>query len=80
MPGFLSSLFPPSRPAFPALRVAGRPVRVSLGLARWYAIPCGLCFPRALPVALLVFPACALRVCALALPWHPRPSSIPGSL
>ena len=38
---------PPSRPAFPALRVAGGPVWVSLTLARWYAIPCGLCFPRA---------------------------------
>ena len=47
MPGFLSSLFPPSRPAFSALCVAGRPVRVSLILARWYAIPCGLCVPRA---------------------------------
>ena len=37
----------PSRPAYPALRVAGRPVRVSLTLARWYAIPGGLCVPRA---------------------------------
>ena len=41
------SRFPPSRPACPALRVAGRPVRVSLTLARWYAIPRGLCVPRA---------------------------------
>ena len=38
---------PPSRPACSALRVAGRPLRVSLTLARWYAIPCGLCVPRA---------------------------------
>ena len=37
----------PSRPACPALRVAGRPVRVSPTLARWYAIPRGLCVPRA---------------------------------
>ena len=47
VPGVVSSPFPPSRPEFPALCVAGRPVRVSLILARWYAIPCGLCFPRA---------------------------------
>ena len=39
--------FPPSRPACPALRVAGHPVRVSLTLARWFAIPRGLCVPRA---------------------------------
>ena len=32
--------------SLPALRVAGRPVRVSLTLARWYAIPRGLCVPR----------------------------------
>ena len=47
VPGVVSLLFPPSRPACPALRVAGRPVRVSLTLARWYAIPRGLCFLRA---------------------------------
>ena len=43
----MSSPYPPSRPAFPALCVAGHPVWVSLILARWYAIPCGLCVPRA---------------------------------
>ena len=47
VPGVVSLLFPPSRPACSALRVAGRPLRVSLTLARWYAIPCGLCVPRA---------------------------------
>ena len=47
VPGVVSSQCPPSRPAFPALCVAGRPVRVSLILARWYAIPRGLCVPRA---------------------------------
>ena len=36
----------PFCPACPALRVAGRPIRVSLTLARWYAIPRGLCVPR----------------------------------
>ena len=46
-PGVVSLSFPPPRPACSALRVAGRPVRVSLTLARWYAIPCGLCVPRA---------------------------------
>ena len=47
MRAVVSSPFPPSRPAFPALLVAGRPVWVSLILARWYANPCGLCVPRA---------------------------------
>ena len=46
VPGVVSLPFPPSRPACPALRVAGRPVRVSLTLARWYAIPRRLCVPR----------------------------------
>ena len=47
VPGVVFPLLPPSRPAYPALRVAGCPVRVSLTLARWYAIPGGLCVPRA---------------------------------
>ena len=47
VPGVVSLPFPPSRPACSALRVTGRPVRVSLTLARWYAIPSGLCVPRA---------------------------------
>ena len=47
VPGVVSLPFPPSRPACPALRVAGCPVRVSRTLARWYAIPRGLCVPRA---------------------------------
>ena len=47
VPGVVSSPFPPSCPAFPALCVAGRLVWVSLILARWYATPCGLCVPRA---------------------------------
>ena len=47
VPGVVSPPFPPSRPACPALRLAGRPVRVSFTLARWYAIPRGLCVPRA---------------------------------
>ena len=47
VPGVVSLPFPPSHPACPALRVAGRAVRVSLTLARWYAIPRGLCVPRA---------------------------------
>ena len=47
VPGVVSLPFPPSRPECPGLRVAGRPVRVSLTLARWYAIPHGRCVPRA---------------------------------
>ena len=47
VPGVVPLPFPPSRPACPALRVAGRPVRVSFTLARWYAIPRGLCVPPA---------------------------------
>ena len=74
VPGVVSLPFSPSRPACPALLVAGRPVRVSLTLARWYAIPRGLC----VPVALLVVPACPLRVCALGIPRRPLPPPLGG--
>ena len=47
VPGVVSLPFPPSRPACPVLLVAGCPIRVCLTLARWYAIPRGLCVPRA---------------------------------
>ena len=47
VPGVVSLSFSPPRPACSALRLAGRPVRVSLILARWYAIPRSLCVPRA---------------------------------
>ena len=47
IPGVVSLPFPPSRPTCPAQRVAGRPVRLSLSLARWYANPRGLCVLRA---------------------------------
>ena len=47
VPDVVPLSFPPPRSACSALRVAGRPVRVSLTLARWYAIPRGLCVPRA---------------------------------
>ena len=47
VPGVVSLSFPPSRPACSALRVAGGRVRVSSTLARWYAIPRGLCVRRA---------------------------------
>ena len=46
VPGVVFSPVPPSGPACPALCVAGRPVWMSLTLARSYAIPCGLCVPR----------------------------------
>ena len=68
VPGVVSSLFPPARPAFPALCVAGRPVWVSLILARWYAIPCGLCVPRARSGCPSGFPRVSfVCVCARAL-------------
>ena len=68
VPGVVSLSFPPPRPACSALRVAGRPFRVSLTLARWYAIPRGLCVPRARSGC----PSCSPRVslscvCARAL-------------
>ena len=73
MPGVVSSPFPPSRPACPAVCVAGRLVRVPLVLARWYAIPCGLCISRARSSCPSVILACPLRVCALSVPRRPRP-------
>ena len=72
------SLFPPARPAFPALCVAGPPVWVSLILARWYAIPCGLCVPRARSGCPSGFPrvsfvcVCARALAASAPPPPPR--------
>ena len=42
----------------------------SLGGTPFHAV-CAFC--ELGPVALLVVPACPLRVCALALPWHPLP-------
>ena len=47
VPGVVSLSIPPPRPACSALRVAGRPLRVSLTLARWYAVPRGLSVLRA---------------------------------
>ena len=73
VPGFVSSPFSPSRPAFPAPCVAGRPVRVSLILARWYAIPCGLCVPRAQSGCPSGIPRVSFACCALALSRRLRP-------
>ena len=78
VPGVVSSPCPPSRPALSALCVAGRPVRVSLMLARCHAIPCGLCVPRARSGCPFGFPRVSFAcVCARApaasapppLPW-----------
>ena len=67
VPDVVSLPFPPSRPACPALRVAGRPVRVSLTLAGWYAIPRGRCVPRARSVCLSGSPRVPFAcVCARA--------------
>ena len=78
VPGVVSLSFPPSRPAFPALCVAGRPVWVSLILARWYAIPCGLCVPRARSGCPSGFPRMSfVYVCARALAAS-APPPLPG--
>ena len=76
MPGVVSSPFPPARPAFPALCVVGHPVWVSLILARWDAIPCGLCVPRARSACPSGFPRVSfvcVRARALAASVPPPP-------
>ena len=76
VPGVVSLLFPSSRPACPALRVAGRPVRLSLTLARWYAIPRGLCVPRArsgCPSGCPRLPSACVCARTLAAPAPPSP-------
>ena len=78
MPGVMSSLFSTARPAFTALRVAGRPVWVSLILSRWYAIPCGLCISRARSGCPSGFPRVSfVCVCARALAAS-APPPLPG--
>ena len=80
MPGVVSSPFPPARPAFPALCVAGRPVWVSLIFACLYAIPCGLCVPRAPSGCPSGFPRVSfVCVCARALAAS-APPPLPGLL
>ena len=70
--------FPLPAPRFLRLCVAGRPVRVSLILARWYAIPCGLCVPRARSGCPSVFPRVSfVFVCARALAAS-APPPLPG--
>ena len=78
VPGVVSLSFPPPRPACSALRVAGRPVQVSLTITRWYAIPRGLCVPRARSGCPSGSLACPLRVCALALLRGPLPPPLCG--
>ena len=79
VPGVVFSLFPPARPAFPALCVAGFPVWVSLILACWYAIPCGLCFPRARSGCPSGCPRVSfVCVCARALAASAFPPPLPG--
>ena len=77
MPGVVSSPFPPCRPALPALCVravlSGCPLS-SLAGTPFHAV-CAFCGLGL--VALLVFPACPLCVCALALPRRPRPPPVP---
>ena len=78
VPGVMSSLLPPARPAFPALCVAGRPVWVSLILARWYTTLRGLCVPRARSGCPSGFPRVSfVCVCARAL-GASAPPPLPG--
>ena len=80
VPGVVSLPFSPSRPACPALRVAGRPVRVSHTLARWYAIPRGLCVPRA-PSGCLSGSPCVPFACVCArAPAASAPPPPPGGV
>ena len=82
VPGVVSPLFPPSRPACPALCVAGRPVRVSLTLDRWYAVRRALCVPQAqsgCPSGIPRVPfvcVCARAPAASASPSHPPPVGV----
>ena len=68
VPGVLSSPCPPSRPACPALCVAGSPVWVSFTLARWYCAFRGLG-----PVSLSGIPRVSF-VCVLPGVLPPPPS------
>ena len=69
-------------PAPPSPRCVWRVVPSGCPLASPAGTPFhAVCALRGLGwVALLVFPACPLRVCALALSRRPRPSSLPGSV
>ena len=73
VPGVVSLLFTPSRPACPALRVAGLPSGCPLPSLAGMPFHAVWAFRELGPVALLVVPACPLRVCALALPRRPLP-------
>ena len=68
VPLVVSLPFPSSRPACPALFLAGCPVRLSLPSLAGTPSHAVCAFRELGPVALLVVPACPLRVCALALP------------
>ena len=78
--GLVSFPFPPSHPAFPALRVVGYPSGCPLPLPAGTPFHAVCAFCGLGPVALPVFPVRPLRVCALALSRRPRPSSLPGSV
>ena len=78
VPGVVSLPFPPSRPACPALRVSGIPSGCHLPSLAGTPFHAVCAFRELGPVALLVVPACPLRVCALALPRRPRPPPLGG--
>ena len=68
VPGVVSLPFPPPRPACPALRVAEIPSRCPLPSLAGTPFHTVCTFREFGPVALLVVPACPLRVCALPPP------------
>ena len=81
--GLVPPLVPPTRPrcpflAFLAVLVAACPVGVSLVLACWYAIPCGLCVLRArsgCPFgARRVFVMCLCAPASAVVAYPPLPS------
>ena len=78
VPGVVSLPFPPSRPACPALPVAGCPVRVFLPSLPGTPFHAVCAFRELGPDAILVVPACPLRVCALALSRRPLPPPLGG--
>ena len=80
VPGFVSFPIPLSRPRSPrCISGSSRPAvphsRLLVHHSMWSLRSGGLG-----PVALEVFTACPLRVCAHALSLRPRPSALPGSV
>ena len=72
------SRFPLPAPRVPCCVWRAVPSRCSLSSLAGTPFHAVCAFRELGPVALLVVPACPLRVCALALPWRPPPPPPPG--